>query len=194
MKPRGRKQVGSGWSIGAPKLVFHTRIFDLCSHEVHYAPGNYHLEHYFLRCVDWVNILPITADRKAILVEQYRPTVGKACLEIPGGMLDASTEDPLEAAGRELLEETGFVSKDIRSLGWVYPNPATHTNKCHFYVAYNCEDTEKLELDPGEDLRVIQVPVADLPAMVREGRFEHALTQNALIQFFLLEGTVLAPG
>ena len=59
----------------------------------------------------WVNIIPITPQNDVVLVDQYRFGSEKSSLEIPGGMVDPG-EDPMEAAIRELLEETGFVGKD----------------------------------------------------------------------------------
>ena len=64
-----------------------------------------------------VAILPVTEDRKIILVEQYRPPVGKRVIEFPAGMADGAngheSESLEEAARRELLEETGFEAREM---------------------------------------------------------------------------------
>src|SRR5690349_23829686 len=56
---------------------------------------------------DWVNIVAVTSDHKVVLIEQFRHGSGSMILEIPGGMAD-NGEDPIAAAGRELIEETGY--------------------------------------------------------------------------------------
>jgi ADP-ribose pyrophosphatase len=63
-------------------------------------------------------ILPITADRKIILVEQHRPAVGKKVIALPAGIAgDKGSEEIVTAAGRELLEETGYACPKLTLLG-----------------------------------------------------------------------------
>ncbi|MGD0623420.1 MAG: NUDIX hydrolase [Thermodesulfobacteriota bacterium] len=64
-------------------------------------------EIYLIDSLDWVNVVPLTADGEVILVKQYRFGTKGFSLEIPGGMLDQGTT-LARAASRELPEETGF--------------------------------------------------------------------------------------
>jgi ADP-ribose pyrophosphatase len=64
-------------------------------------------------------------DGHVLLVEQYRVPLGKNCIELPAGLIgdEAEGEDPLEAAGRELEEETGYRAARLESLGEYYSSP-----------------------------------------------------------------------
>jgi len=142
-------------------------------------------EFYAIECVDWVNVIAVTPDDQLVLVEQYRHGSDTIELEIPGGMMDARDASPVEAAVRELREETGYAGSDARVIGRIFPNPAIQTNTCHTVLVEKCVERHELDLDHGEDLVTRLVPVADLPRLVAEGRFGHALVVVALYYFHL---------
>ena len=89
-------------------------------------------------------------------------------------------EEPIEAARRELLEETGFASDRWTSLGSVAPNPAFLTNRCHHFLAEGAVRRGEPALDGGEDIVVRLVPLADLAARIRAGEVDHALVLTAI--------------
>ena len=64
-------------------------------------------------------------DGHVLLVEQFRVPLGKNCLELPAGLIgdESEGEDPLEAAGRELEEESGYRASKLESLGEYYSSP-----------------------------------------------------------------------
>lgn len=64
-------------------------------------------------------------DGHVLLVEQFRVPLGKNCIELPAGLIGDQTkgEDPLEAAGRELEEESGYRAAKLESLGEYYSSP-----------------------------------------------------------------------
>ena len=68
---------------------------------------------FVLEAGDWVNIVPITADDRVVMIRQYRHGISDFTLEVPGGMVDAEDASPLVAARREMIEETGYDSEDI---------------------------------------------------------------------------------
>jgi ADP-ribose pyrophosphatase len=132
---------------------------------------------YRLSCPDWVNVLPVTADGHAVLIDQPRVGPFRNVLEIPGGVIDPGERDPTMAAARELEEETGFTSQRILSLGKLNPNPAIMTNNVHMFLALGCIPAvnRKHFPDEFEEIEVKLVPVGELEDMVRHGRIDHAL-------------------
>ena len=124
---------------------------------------------------DWVVVLPITVDDRLVLVRQFRHGSGRVGLEIPGGLIDAHETDPAAAAARELREETGYAAERIVPIGVMNPNPSMMTNRCHAFLATGCRLVGELAMDPGEDIEVVTVPLADLDRMVARGDIEHAI-------------------
>lgn len=99
-------------------------------------------------------------------------------MEIPGGAIDPG-EPPLEAAKRELREETGYESKQWHVLGSIRPNPAILSNTCHLFLALDAEKTAELDLDEAEELEVSLHGLKEIPRMIRDGRIQHSLVVGA---------------
>ena len=129
----------------------------------------------------WANVLAITKNNEVVLVKQYRHGVQENLLELPGGVVDEG-EDPLEGARRELMEETGYLAKNIVEVGRIYPNPAIQHNTLFCYVATDVEKIGVQHLDEAEEIEVHLVPLDDLVEMVRRGEFRHALHVAVLFQ------------
>src|SRR5882724_1890722 len=138
---------------------------------------------YVIEAPDWINVIPITRDGYVVLIEQHRHGTNEVTLEIPGGMVDAG-ESPVNAAGRELLEETGFSSRQIELLGRTRPNPAIQNNWLHSFVAWNCEFSQEPELDGSEHIAVRLVPLADISQLFATGAIDHALV---VAEFYLFD-------
>lgn len=140
---------------------------------------------FLMEGVDWTNVIALTKQQEIVLVRQYRHGADKPTLELPGGTVEPG-EDPLDAARRELLEETGFHVPELRSLGSLYANPAMQSMQLHLFVgeiANAIPDTQ--QLDPGEDIQIVVKPLTEFLTDVREGRAEHALTAAAIGLFLL---------
>lgn len=175
--------MGQPWTWLSSKILSTCRIFTL-KQEKYRSPrtGKAH-EFYLLESGDWVNVIPLTADQKVILVNQYRFGTKGFSLEIPGGMLDDG-DTPARGAARELLEETGYTGSEPILLGVVHPNPAIHTNRCYTYLIENVVFTKQPEQDSTEDVEVEIVPLADIPKLIREGSITHALVISAFYWYF----------
>ena len=126
----------------------------------------------------WVNIIPITTEGDVILVNQHRFGMDKSSLEIPGGMAD-SNENPMEAAIRELKEETGYEAKEVIEIGRVESNPAIMSNHTYTYLALDSEQSSEQNLDGTEDIEIIRKHINEIPDLIRNGVIEHALVVSA---------------
>ncbi len=133
-------------------------------------------KYYRLQAPSWVNIFALDQNRKAILVRQPRVGMMAMTLEVPGGGIDDS-EDPLEAAKRELEEETGYRAGKIISLGSISPNPAIMKNRLHMYLATECFIPEKREHHPDamERIEIVLMDIETLDDRINKGLFENAL-------------------
>lgn len=137
-----------------------------------------------LEVPDWVNVIALTADDRVVLLRQYRHGADRVHLEIPGGMVDPGEEHGA-AARRELAEETGYTAATWRHVGTVEPNPAIHGNRLHTWLALDAARTAAPAPDDGEVLDVLTAPLAEVTAMLRDGRIDHALVMVAFAHLAL---------
>lgn len=128
-----------------------------------------------------VCVVPLLSDGRVVMERQYRYPHGRVFLEIPAGKLNYSTEDPLEAAKRELREETGAIAKSYTSLGMLVPSPAIVSEKIHMYLAEDISFGER-ELDEDEFLEVEFIEFEKLYSMVMNGEISDAKTQIAILK------------
>lgn len=138
-----------------------------------------------LEAPDWVNVVAVTADNKIVMVEQFRFGVGELTTEPVAGMVD-SGEDSLDAAKRELMEETGFGGGRWRYLGSVQANPAVHDNLCHHWLAEEVVAVQPPAPDAGEAIRVHLMSLEEIKEAIAVGKFKHPLGLSALSRVFPL--------
>ena len=117
---------------------------------------------YILDWPDWVHVLALTADDRAVMVRQWRPGLGAASLELPGGAMDPGDADPVAAGRRELLEETGYDATEYRELPALSPDPAHMNNRLRVLLALGAERVAEPRPDHTEEIAVELHPIADL--------------------------------
>lgn len=127
----------------------------------------------------WATVLAITKQKEVVLVRQYRHGVQEIILEFPGGVIDDG-EDPLDAAKRELVEESGYSGGEWIQVGAPSPNPDNHTNRIYSFVAQNVELTAELHFDADEEIEVVLKPIADVIQMAYNGELLQAMQISAL--------------
>lgn len=124
-------------------------------------------------------VLPIDEDGNTYLVRQYRIPLDKVLLEIPAGKLDSFGEDRLEAAKRELKEETGLEAKEWTLLNDMYSSAGFTNEMISIYMA---RDLTFGESRPDEDefLNIVKMPVEEAYNMVVRGEIRDSKTIAAL--------------
>jgi 8-oxo-dGTP pyrophosphatase MutT (NUDIX family) len=177
------------WKLGTRHAGGDYKIFTTSFVDATHPPTGKSTRYSLITCVDWVNIIALTAAQEVVLIRQYRPGTDTVCIEIPGGMIDPG-EDPLTAAKRELEEETGYTSARWEKLGAVKPNPAIQNNHLHSYLALDAQLTHSQKLDGAEVVTLHLAPLADVHAMLRDGRIDHALVVDAFAHLAFRAGSL----
>lgn len=114
-------------------------------------------------------ILPITEDNKVILAVEPRVFTKKTVdVGLPAGYIE-DNEEAVDAAKRELLEETGYTSDEFISLGSYYQDQGCSEAYNHYFVALNCRKVKEQNLDEGEFIKYILVDFNELNELIDEG-------------------------
>lgn len=166
------------WTIEGSEVVARYSIFSVRRDRAR-SPRNGRTHDFMVfESDDAVAVVALTAADELVLVEQYRFGTRANTLELPGGVLHGDT--PLEAARRELREETGYAAAELSLLGSVELNPSWQTTRIHLVLATGARPAGEKEEDDAEDTRVRLVPLRRVRAMVREGTLCNAVALSGL--------------
>ena len=125
-------------------------------------------------------VIPVDSDGNAWLVRQFRAPIDKVLLEIPAGKLDYKGEDRLEAAKRELKEETGLTARSWTHLTDIVTTPGFSDECISLYLARDLDAGES-HPDDDEFLNVTRIPMAELVAMTARGEIADSKTICAVM-------------
>ncbi len=126
-----------------------------------------------------VSALPITKKNTVFLVKQMRHAIRESLLEIPAGLVEEG-ERPEDSLKRELIEETGCVTKKIRKLSVYYSSPGFTDEKIHLYIAL-VEKKSDVSPEPDEQLIVYEFDRSVVEEMVFSGKIKDAKTIMAIL-------------
>lgn len=145
--------------------------------------GRVNEEYYVLEYPDWVNVIAITDEGDYLLERQWRQGLREVSTEICAGVVEAG-EEPLEAARRELSEETGYEGGEWEKLMVVAPNAGSANNRCHCFVARGVRKVTGQHLDANEDIRVFRCSRDEVFSRLQRGEFVQALMVAPLWKHF----------
>jgi len=171
------------WTTLSEKLYAPCRVFDVYKRHCRHPERGTEDDFFVIKSADWVQVLALTPEREILLVRQYRFGTESLSLEVPAGLIDPG-ESILEAAARELAEETGHTGGTPQLLGSCHPNPAILNNQAHFVLIEDCHPKQAQNWDPHEEIEVVQLPIGDALKQAQSGEISHAITLSA---FFYLK-------
>ena len=118
------------WKILSTEYLIRRPWLTARRDQVQLPDGRVNPEYYVVEYPDWVNVIAITKEGKFVMERQYRHAVAMTCYELPCGVMEAG-ETPLQAAQRELLEETGYGKGEWKEIMTLTPNPSSMSNFTH---------------------------------------------------------------
>ena len=131
----------------------------------------------------WVNVVAITKTGEMVIIRQYRHGLGRTCFEIVAGCVEEG-EDPMDAAKRELQEETGYTGGEWREVMQFTCNASAMNNITHSFLAVGVEQTEKQNLDATEDIEIYTFTQEEVKAMLLRGEFMQVSMIAPLYRYF----------
>jgi ADP-ribose pyrophosphatase len=128
-----------------------------------------------------VVVLAFVDSTRILLIRNRRYTVDQILLELPAGTLEKG-EDPMNCAGRELVEETGFLAGRLVPLGNFFTSPGVLSEKMYAFAAYDLEATQT-NLEEGEEIETSPVAFDEAIEMIRDGRIHDGKTIATLLLY-----------
>lgn len=136
-------------------------------------------EFHVLEFPDWTCVICLDEGGNLVMVEQYRHGVTRFSIELPAGAVEPG-EDPIDAAKRELLEETGYASDDWIKIGECAPEPSKQTNWAHIYFARGARMVTAPDPDESEHISVHLMQPGEVLRLADEGAIFHGAHLTAL--------------
>ena len=137
---------------------------------------------YVVESNDWVNVIAITEDGHYIIEEQYRHGIGRICFELPAGNVSKG-ENPLDAAKRELLEETGYAGGKWSLFCTSAPNASGMNNYCHTFLAKGVRKVAEAQLESSEVIRVHLKTQSEIKDLLMNDSIIEAVMQTPLWRY-----------
>ena len=145
--------------------------------------GVIHDEYYVLEYPTWVNIIARTRNGKSVMVEQYRHGLHEIFTELVAGIAEPG-EEPIEAARRELLEETGYGNGEWRLNMVICANPGSQNNLTYSFIADGVEKISEQHLDTTEDVEVKLLDESEVIDLISSDKMKQALMAAPLWKYF----------
>ena len=180
------------WEEVKTRHIIQNEWIDFREHAYRFPNGKVFEPFYSYSRKDYVVIAATDCDGNYLCVRQFRQGIREVTTEFPAGGLertdgreyragcDTACEDALQAAKRELLEETGCTAAKLTLLGKFNPNPALFSNHTHVYLAQELSSPREQHLDKDEFLHFFKMKKEEVYTLLGTPAFPHALMASAL--------------
>ncbi len=161
------------WETLSSRQILNTPHLKVRCEQVMLSAGVLLPEYYIIEDRGWVGIVPVTEDGYFLINNEYKHGIGLHVLQFPAGGIDDDEDDPLQAATRELMEETGYSTEphNIAVLTEMIANPTGARTRVWWYLARNVRKTGEQKVDPAEVIENRLVTPAELLHLIHTGQF-----------------------
>lgn len=158
----------TAWRTLGAREVFRSRWIGIRQETVETHEGRVTDDYYIVEARDVAIVFALTAERRVVLVRQYKHGVREITVELPGGGIAAG--EALEAAARrELLEETGYAAAEFRLVATHQRNTTNSAARDWVFLALGAAPAGPARPDEHEQVEVRLAGLGELRRMVRAG-------------------------
>ncbi len=182
-----QKQNSLSWEETEREYVLQNPWLEVRESSYRFPDGQVHGPFYSYSRRDYVVVVALDEESSCICVRQFRQGIRQVTTEFPAGGIERKdgkefganreemAEDALEAAKRELLEETGYESSEWLHLLTIPANATIADNYAHLYLAKNCSKVSEQSLDELEFVEIVKLSPAKIEEMIGTGEFQQAM-------------------
>lgn len=134
---------------------------------------------YVLEYPDWINVIAITDDDLFVMERQYRHGLGTVGFEICAGIIEEG-ETPLQAAQRELKEETGYGEGKWELFNISSPNPSSMNNRNYTFLANGVRRISDQVLEDTEEIDVCLLSIDEVKSLLQNSEITEGIMQAPL--------------
>jgi 8-oxo-dGTP pyrophosphatase MutT (NUDIX family) len=174
MAEHGAEESGDVWEVLGSKYVVKDRWLTLRADDCRNADGQVIAPYYVFEYPPWVSVLALTPEQNVVLIKQYRHGIRQVILELPGGAVDEQDASILDAAQRELREETGYAAEEWREIGTFCTSPHNHTNTGHCFLAFGARYATAPQREPSEHIEVVLMSLDEFLERAYQGELRHS--------------------
>lgn len=171
------------WEVLGREYLYRRPWLTVRRDRVRLPTGAVNDEYYVLEYPTWVNVIAIDREGRFVMVEQYRHGLQEVFTELVAGVAEEG-ENPLEAAQRELLEETGYAGGTWRLNTVLSANPGSQNNLSYSFIATGVERVAEQHLDETEDVAVRLLSRDEVLQLLRSDTLKQALMAAPLWKYF----------
>jgi ADP-ribose pyrophosphatase len=174
------------WTVEKSEYLFNRPWLTVRRDSVRLPNGNTCPEYYVLEYPDWINVVAIDRQGKMLLVRQYRHGLQVTRYELCAGVIDPTDATPMDAAKRELLEETGYGNGTWEELCVTGQNPGSANNLTHSFLAVGVEPISTQHLESTEDITFKLFEPSEVLEMLKSGYVVQSLHAAPLWKYFYM--------
>ncbi|MGI5131485.1 NUDIX domain-containing protein [Pseudonocardia sp. CA-107938] len=179
------------FEVASSKEIYTGRVMALRADEV-VMPGGGTAVREIIEHPGAVAILALDADDRVMLIHQYRHAVRRRLWELPAGLLDHATEEPVEAARRELAEEAGLTAQEWSVLVDIVPSGGFSDESVRVFLARDLTESDRVDTgadDEEADLTTRWVSLSVAVRMVLAGTIVNAAAVAGLLAAHAVAGS-----
>ena len=176
------------WEETGKKHIIQNQWIDFRESKYRFPDGTEFEPYYSYSRRDYVVIVPFDENGNIICVRQYRQGIEQVTTEFPAGGIErkdgkeyrtledrGGSEDALEAAKRELIEETGYEGGEWKHLITIPSNATMADNYAYVFMATDCKKVSGQQLDDTEFLNVYSLTPEQLDELIKNGGFQQSV-------------------
>jgi ADP-ribose pyrophosphatase len=154
------------WKILSSDMALDERWFKVRRDKVKLPSGRIVDDYFVWESPNIATVVPYTTDGKFVLCKQYRHGIQEVVLQFPSGFIDKD-ETPMDAADRELMEETGYCCRSMKSLSIVSIFSTKSTGMSHLFLAEGAIPLEQPAIDDTEETEIVLKSPQELRELIK---------------------------